>query len=102
MSDLFLYDNSKLQDFLDEFNENGTLPAEDLVQIENYFGSGQIEKINSNDNSYFTIDQINTIKENVMTWLNTKGYMSTEDVLQSKNTQDITELLQQYGVTWQQ
>lgn len=104
ISDLFLYDNSKLnlQDFLDEFNENGTLPAEDLVQIENYFGSGQIEKINSNDNSYFTIDQINTIKENVMTWLNKKDYMNTEDVLQSGKAKDIAELLQLYGITWQQ
>lgn len=101
-SDLFLFDSTKLDEILAEFDETEQLPTDKLVQIENYFGKGQIEKVNTNDNSYFTIDQINTIKENVTTWLNTKDYVSTEDVLQSGNTQDINELLQLYGVTWQQ
>lgn len=101
-SDLFLFDSTKLDEILAEFGETEQLPTDKLVQIENYFGKGQIEKVNTNDSSYFTIDQINTIKENVTTWLNTKDYVSTEDVLQSGNTQDINELLQLYGVTWQQ
>ena len=101
-SDLFLFDNSKLQDILNELSETKTLPTDNLVQIENYFGNGQIEKINSNDSYYLTMDQINVIKQDVTTWLNTTDYMSTEDVLQSGNEQLIAEMLQKYGVTWQQ
>lgn len=100
-SDLFMFDNSKLQDILYELGETEKLPTDKLVQIENYFGNGQIEKINSNDSYYLTIDQINAIKQDVTTWLNTTDYMSTEDVLQSGDEQLIAEMLQKYGVTWQ-
>lgn len=101
-SDLYLFDNSKIQDILYDLSENEQLPTDKLVQIENYFGNGQIEKINSDDNYYLTIDQINAIKQNVTSWLNTTDYMSTEDVLQTGDEQLIAEMLQQYGVTWQQ
>lgn len=103
-SDLFLFDATKLNEILAELGESEQLPTDKLVQIENYFGKGQIERINSNDNSYFTIDQINEIKQNVTAWLNDPNhkYMSTEDVLQTGDEQLIKDMLQQYNVVWQQ
>ena len=101
-SDLYLYDISKLQEIMADFEENGTLPTNKLVQIENYFAKGLIEQINSNDGSHFGIDEINKIKESVTSWLNTKDYASTEAVLQSGNQTDIAVLLQLYGnLDWQ-
>ncbi len=101
-SDLYLYDTDKLQEIMAEFEENGTLPTKDVVQIENYFAKGLIEKVYSSERYYFTIDKINEIKQSVTAWLNTTDYASTEDVLQSGNQTDIAALLQLYGnLDWQ-
>ena len=101
-SDLYLYDTTKVLEILEQMKETEQLPTDKLVQIENYFGKGHIEEIKTADTDYFTMEQINAVKQSVTTWLNDKGYMTTEDVLKSGDDALITDMLQQYNVTWLQ
>lgn len=100
-SDLYLYDKTKMSDILEELQDSETLPTDKLVQIETYFGKGEIEEIKTSDDYSFTSAQMNELKENVAAWLGTTGYMSTEEILQSKDEALIIDMLTRYSVNWQ-
>ncbi|MBQ4078712.1 hypothetical protein IJD15_05980 [bacterium] len=88
--------------FTQNYSINNLDRLTDGVNIDDYFGSGCIEKINSKDGYYVTKTQLNNVMQEVAAWLYDKGYNSVDQVL-SENNGDAQALLQIFNdVNWQQ
>lgn len=88
--------------FVQNYSTNDLDKLTDGVNIDDYFGSGCIEKVNSKDGYYVTKTQLNNVMQEIAAWLSNNGYNSVNQVL-SENNSDTQALLQIFNdVNWQQ
>lgn len=70
------------------------------VIIDDYFGSGCIERIETADGYYITKDQMNSVAHEVAAWLDSNGLTSAEQGFESENVAELLAIYQ--GINWQQ
>jgi hypothetical protein len=100
-SSLFIFDNSKFttKNVLSMVSNDH---ASGSVSLENYFTTGKIETVNvgSDAETATTWDfstKINQITQAVQSWLNDYGYVDAMEVFESKNSTDMSSLLNVYS-----
>ena len=74
------------------------------IKVTDQFVVGHsIETITTADNYKLTTTQINTLRENVASWLHTNGFESVQQILDSNNTTNINNLIAEFQkADWQQ
>ena len=78
-------------------SENG------YVKIDDYFGSGCIERIETADGYYVTKDQLDNVAQEIAAWLSSNGFGSTSYAYNDGDSNQIMELNAIFkNINWQQ
>ena len=76
--------------------------SSNTITIDDYFGSGCIERIESSDGYYITKTQIQNVLQEVTAWLTTHDYISTEMAYQQNGNAMPSELTAIFNeINWQ-
>lgn len=70
------------------------------IVIDDYFGSGCIERIEMADGYYITKDQMNNVMQEVVAWLSSNGCSSMTEGFESENSAELIAIYQ--AINWQQ
>ncbi len=72
------------------------IEVDDFAKVSNSSYRTSVKKIEAKDGSYLTMDDIDAIRQDIASWLNTNGYNSALEVLYDGSKTDINNLLSIY------